>query len=426
MAGVTVMAQPGWKWPEDVETAKEKNALYSDAVKSKDWATAQPAHQWLLDNCPDLNKSIYVNGVKIYDALQAAEKDPVKKVELQEKCMQLFDDRIKYFGDEANVLDRKASKAYKYFKQDKTKLQDLLSLYQKVYEMKGEKVADGNLLGYMDVIRRCKGYKIGDLTDESIIDRYSTISDIFDAKLADPNKSQRSKDYLVKAQASVDQLFSALVEVDCEFIESKFAPKMRETKNVKLAKKIFKLMLNAKCTDSPTFIEAGEIVFAQEPDAGMAKVIAIKYGASKDYAKATEWYDKALGLTDDNLTKAEIHLAKAKTYRNQGYKSKARSSAKQALSNDPSMKNAYVFIGDLYYASYDDCKKGESRVDDRLVFIAAYGQYAKAGNSALMKKAKAQFPSIGEIFELGLEEGQSMTVGCWINETVKLQKRPAE
>ena len=33
-------------------------------------------------------------------------------------------------------------------------------------------------------------------------------------------------------------------------------------------------------------------------------------------------------------------------------------------------------------------------------------------------------PIIEEIFELGLTEGQSMTVGCWINETVVLERRP--
>ena len=57
-------AQQGWKWPEDVEKAKENNALYADAVKSKDFVRAQEPHQWLLDNAPDLNKSLYINGAK--------------------------------------------------------------------------------------------------------------------------------------------------------------------------------------------------------------------------------------------------------------------------------------------------------------------------------------------------------------------------
>ena len=423
MAGVAI-AQPGWKWPEDVETAKEKNALYSDAVKTKDWKTAQSGLQWLLDNCPDLNKSIYINGEKIYDGLQEDEKDPAKKLEYQETVMKLFDERIKYFGQEEEVLNRKAVSAYKYFVQDKAKLVELLALFDKIFGMNEEEIMDGNLLAYMDVLRRCKALKVGDLTDESIIDRYDVVSNIFDKKIASPNTSERSKDYLVKAQDTSDKIFASIVTVDCNFVETKLMPKVKENKDPKLAKKVVNLMLTAKCTDSPSFIEAAQIVFESEADAGLAKVIAIKYGISKDYELSNQWYDKALNLTEDNLTKAEIYLAKAQTYSNQGNKVQSRASARQALTHDPSSTEAYTLIGNLYFSSYNDCRQGQSKVDDRLVFIAAYNQYAKAGNSALMSKAMEQFPSISEIFEIGLEEGQTMTVGCWVNETVQLQRRP--
>ena len=43
-------------------------------------------------------------------------------------------------------------------------------------------------------------------------------------------------------------------------------------------------------------------------------------------------------------------------------------------------------------------------------FIAAYNMYQKAGNSKTMKNAQAQFPSVEEIFELGMEEGQAVKV----------------
>ena len=74
--------------------------------------------------------------------------------------------------------------------------------------------------------------------------------------------------------------------------------------------------------------------------------------------------------------------------------------------------------------SFNDCKEEKSQVDDRLVFIAAHNEYKKAGNSDGMKKAKEQFPSIADIFSEGKEEGQSATVGCWINVTVTLERRP--
>jgi hypothetical protein len=41
-----------------------------------------------------------------------------------------------------------------------------------------------------------------------------------------------------------------------------------------------------------------------------------------------------------------------------------------------------------------------------------------------MNNAKSQFPSAEELFNENKKEGDSMTVGCWINESVTLQKRP--
>lgn len=413
------IAQQGWKWPEDVETAKEKNALYVDAVKSKQYATAVAPHQWLLDNCPDLNESLYINGAKIYEGLVDEESDAAKQLSLQEKALQMYDDRIKYFGDEANVLNRKAFTAYKYYKGTKSKYQELMDLFDKTFDMNKSETLDNNLMAYMDVVRR---YKLsgGDITDEAVIDRYGMISDVIDGKISKGKNVPR----LEKIQANVDKLLTATVTVDCAFVEEKLAPKMRESQDPKMAKKVFQLMLTAKCSDSPTFVEAAELVYKSEPAFGLAKVIAMKHASTGDMTKAGEYYDQALDLTDDNLKKSEIYLSMAQMYASNDNKVAARTSARKALANDPSATKAYSIVGGLYMHSYEDCRAGVSKVDDRLVFIAAYNQFKRAGDSKMMEAAKAQFPSIEEIFELGLTEGQSMTVGCWINETVVLERRP--
>ena len=55
--------------------------------------------------------------------------------------------------------------------------------------------------------------------------------------------------------------------------------------------------------------------------------------------------------------------------------------------------------------------------------ISDYEMYQKAGNSKQMEAAKSQFPSIEEIFNESYEEGQKITVDCWINESVTIQRR---
>lgn len=413
------LAQPGWKWPQDIEKAKENNAMYTDALKSKEFNTALTPHKWLLENAPDLNESLYLNGAKIYEGLATKETDKAKKIAFQDKALDMYDLRIKYFGGEGNVLNRKAFLAYKYHKGNKSKYKELLELFDKTFSLNGNKTLDNNLVAYMDVIRRYKLSK-GAITDEEVLDKYGLISDIIDYKIGLKKNVAR----LTKYQENVDAMLTQTVTVDCDFVEKNLGPKMKESNDLKMAKKVFGLMLTGKCTDSPLFLDAAILLFENEPEFGLAKVIAVKYNSAGDINKAHEYYDKAIEYGEDDLKKAEIYMSKARLYQAKGQKSATRTQARKALAIDPSLNDAYTLIGNLYMGSSKECQKKVNRVEDRLMYLAAYNQYQKAGNSKMMAAAKEQFPSIGEIFELGLEEGQVMTCDCWINESVKLQRRP--
>ena len=56
-------------------------------------------------------------------------------------------------------------------------------------------------------------------------------------------------------------------------------------------------------------------------------------------------------------------------------------------------------------------------------FNAAYNIFKSGGLISQANQAKEQFPSIEEIFNENMEVGEPMNTGCWINETVTLNKR---
>jgi tetratricopeptide (TPR) repeat protein len=414
------VSQPGWNWGDSVDKAKEKNALYTDLVRAENWKGAISPHSWLLKNTPDLNAAIYINGAKIYEGLADATEDKQLTLDYQGKALEMYDLRIKYFGDEADVLNRKAYVAYKYYRDDQPKYKELYELFTRAFDLNGANVMVNNLTAYMDVIRR---YKLvgGAITDDVVFKKYTLIKDIIDQQLANGGKEST----LNKQSDYIDKMLTATVQVDCQFIEEKLGPKFRATKDISLAKKIFSLMVTQKCTDSPLAMETAIEVNNVSPDYGIAKFIASRAGSDGDMSKAIEYYDKAIKLTTDNTKKAEVYLSIARIQVAQGDKAAARSSARKALAFDPSNTEPYSFIGDLYMNSGTECKGGQSKVKDRAVYIAAYEMYQKAGDSSKMSGAKAQFPSIEDIFSEGKEEGGSITVDCWINETVKIQRRPA-
>lgn len=414
------VAQPGWNWGDSVDKAKEKNALYTDYLRMENFEAAEKPLSWLLKNTPDLNESIYINGAKIYEGLAESTSDKAKTTQYQERALEMYDLRIKYFNNEPEVLNRKALTAYKYFKDDQKKYPELYALFNKAFEINKNNFFSSNLTAYMDVIRR---YKLtgGSITDEEVFEKYSQVTDVLEYQM----KTEANKERLERVAEYVDKLLTATVDVDCEFVEQKLGPKFKQTGDVNLAKKIFGLMLQQKCTDSPLAMEVAIAVNKVEPNFGIAKFIGVKAASEGDLVKAQEYYEKAIGLTEDNVKKADVYLSLARSYASQGDKVSARSNARKALSFDPANTEAYNLIGDLYMGSFNDCKGGESKVKDRAVFLAAYEMYQKGGDREKMAAAKAQFPSIDEIFSENKEEGQSITVGCWINETVQIERRPA-
>ena len=135
---MVAQAQPGWNWGDQVDLAKEKNALYVDMLKAGRYQEALAPHTWLCQNTPNLNESLYQNGSKLYEELAEVEKDPAKLEAYKSKAMEMYDLRIKYFGNEGYVLNRKVYPAYKFYKDDKSKYKELYDMFNRAFELSKE------------------------------------------------------------------------------------------------------------------------------------------------------------------------------------------------------------------------------------------------------------------------------------------------
>jgi hypothetical protein len=95
---------------------------------------------------------------------------------------------------------------------------------------------------------------------------------------------------------------------------------------------------------------------------------------------------------------------------------------RQSTAADPNNKDGFEKVGDLYMNS-NECFKKVNVAEDRLIYIAAYDEYAKSGNQAKMAAARAQFPSKEDIFLLNWKSGEVKSTGCWVSESVTLRTR---
>ncbi|HAC25415.1 MAG TPA: hypothetical protein DCE81_10910, partial [Cytophagales bacterium] len=267
------------------------------------------------------------------------------------------------------------------------------------------------------------------LTEDQILARYDKISAVIEAKIqkaASENK-QDQIEKLKTIKANVDDILVKLVTVDCPFVKKNLEPKFKANPNdAALANRIFMFMTKGGCIEDPLWLQAAEVVHKTTPDFGLAKNMAKVYAKNKNYEKADTYIAEAITLAKTLSEKADSYIIQGDLLSTRDQKSAARESYRKAIAADGSNKEGFEKIGDLYMSSFNECKKQKSMAEDRLIYIAAYDMYARAGNSQKMAQARASFPSVTELFELSWKEGESKPTGCWINETVVLKTRGKE
>jgi len=418
-------AQAEWNWPEDDELKSqvmEAQANYKDIrMPQKDYKGTMVRLNWLYNNAPNLHESIYQDGAKCLKAMMKQESDKERIEVLKDSVIWMFDQRLEHFDNDAKVMDRKVYEAFRYYYKNPKKFAQLDELYTKAYELNGDKISKFNLNSYMLFAKNYHKTNPGVMTAERVLDIHTTISEVIENKLKRGEDPQRLKDEQDKTDAWLSSIEGIL---SCQYIEENLVPKFRANPNdLANAKKIFKYSLKAKCTNEPFFLEVSEPVFVQDPTYSLANAIGSRYLAAGEIEKSLEYFDQAANLADNADDKFDALMSQATALSKQGKKSSSRAKAYQALSVKPGDSDAYNLIGNLYFRSFDDCKKEESKVEDRAVFLAAYKMYKLAGNTSQMNAAKEQFPSIEDIFSENYKEGQMISTGCWISETVEIMRR---
>jgi tetratricopeptide (TPR) repeat protein len=433
MAVSSAFAQCKGGWPEDKKTAEEKVAVFSDAVRQGSAAfddlKVREAIRWMIANAPKWNTKLYVDAATVYDGLATKETDPTKKKIFVDSLMIIYDLRLQNCGDEVNVLNRKAGANVKHNINNKEKAKELLAQFDRVYEISGNIVNDNNLEAYMSVIYvNFIAFK-GSLTDEQILSRYDKLSAVIDAKIAKAQTENKAGDVekYKKIKANVDDKLIKMVKVDCKFVKANLEPKFKANpKDVALAKKIFKFMLEDNCADDPLWLEAAMAIHEVEKDCGLAKNLG-KRLIGTDLAKAETFFKEAQNLCTSPEDKSDVLVLLGAVEVKKSNPRGARELFRQSLTANPNNKDAYEKIGDLYMNAGDDCAKRVSKAEDRLVYLAAYDMYAKAGNQTKMNHARAQFPSVTELFEMNWKDGEKKTISnCWVGETVTLRTRGKE
>lgn len=424
--GYSASAQ--FTWPEDPEKRKDaqtKWTLFSDTEKAGNFDAAKPHLEYLLANYPNVGESLYIKGIQIWEETFDNAKTDEDQIKAADKVMDLYDKRFEMFPDsKKDNIGRKTNSAFKFYFKDSDKTIYLLDLFKLTYELQGNEAFYPISRYYMTMAAIAYARNVG-ITEDEILRIYDICTEHIDFQIAKAKAAKKSTKSMDAVKDFVDDKLAQLNLIDCDFIIEKLVPEFNaDPQNAELAKKIFTQAFNGGCTDADWFVDVSVSVFEADPNYGVAYLLGSRFSQSKDYAKSKEYYRKSVSLTQDNTDKGKALKQIATIERLEGDKAEARKVAIEAASIDPTLKEEmYTMIGDMILSS-SECDQKQSQVNDRAKFIAAFDYYVQAGNQAKANQAKSYFPSQGEIFTEGKEVGDSVTVGCWIQKTVTLQKRP--
>ena len=420
-----------------------KYNLFKGDYQSKKFDDAYPNWMYLMDSCPKLSINIYKLGDKMVQALY---KKATDKSETRTLINRIYTQRLENYPtkDPAKVHSDYATFLVKNKLATDGEVFEILEL---AYSLDPTRMGVKNIYRYFQGITDANK----DTNPQKVFDTYDDVLESVGEKLDDYAKKLRDLNAKVEAGQELDKRqkqnlraytinSKALGQVEsgldniiivlstCDRLVPLYERDFEIHKtDSKWLKRAVSRMFNKECTDDPLF-EKLAIAYAEaSPSADAYSFVAGVLAKKGDVSGAQEMRMKAFDLETDPFKKANFKLKFAQAAKKRGQKSKARQLAREAISLNPNMGRAYLFIASLYASSVNKC--GTNEFEKRMTYVAAYNKALRASRvdpsmSSVAKKFirnyKANFPSKKVVFTEGVKEGDPFKVKCWINESVKI------
>jgi len=415
-------ATKGPKYGSDSATCVMHLSLYREFFKQKNYKDAFPHWRWVFKSCPLASQNVYIDGVKMVSAKIDETKEADKKEAMIDTLMMVYDQRITYFGREGYVLGRKGTDLYTY-RPDKT--EQIYQILKKSADLSGNKSEGSPLVYYFRSIIGM--VDLQKLDKSAIVDGYDQISQIIDHNLKENAGSAEKLASWENIKGNIESTFEPYAT--CPDLVSMYEKKYAANpEDVELLRKITTILERKDCTKENLFFKATESLHKLEPSAQSAFLMG-KLSLQKDQtSKAAEYMQEAANLFEDNSDKIKALEILASINFSQRNFTQARANAQKIIQLNPNYGKAYILIGDLYAASASMCTGDD--LGGSTVYWVAVDKYQKARSvdpsveeeaSSKISQYARHYPKASDLFFRDMVEGNSYTVGCWINESTTIR-----
>ena len=413
-------------------------SLYSENLKTKNYADAYTYWQKVFADAPVSRHSLYTDGVTILKSLIAGTKVLEERKAYADEMMKVYDQQLQYL-DKLNMLRKtpwteyyvKGEKAHNYLtyypKMDNNLAYDML---REVIETAKDKNQYYIIGDYMKV--SLAKFKADETHREQFIQDY-LVSAEYIASIAEKaqnmsNPNPKLIEAIVKIKDNVDGYFINSGAAECSQLEAIYAPKVEENKdNLDYLRKVVSVMAMLSCTESEVYYTASEYAHHIAPTAATAAGCAYSYLKRGDLAKSIEYFDQAIELDTVATSKAEYCYKAAVILNSDRQLSKAKSYVTKAISLNANKGAYHILLANIYAAApkwndeplLDKCKYFV--VLDRLYQAKRVDDTVAEEANKMISAYSTHTPTIQDLFMIGKKEGDKVHVGGLINETTTIR-----
>jgi hypothetical protein len=377
----------------------------------------------------------FIDGRLFYKALREKTEDAAKDKEYAEKIMALYDQEMQCFPEsEAYLRGRKGFDMF-YMPEYGYRMETFETLKSAV-----EKGGNNTEYIVFEPLAQVMVYLYQNdkIEKQTVVDLVESIEAIVEYN---KENNERYGQYYESALARMNAHLEPIEDevFDCAYFKKKLLPEYEENPDdLEIIRYVYNKLRQQGCDSMDTDLQglrakyeaiATEINTQLEAE---RRVNNPGYDASQlqregKYEKAVVRYRKAIEETEDEDARAQFYYSVAfiQTWQFGQYQS-ARENARQAASLRPGWGKPYILIGDIYAKASRGC--GDDW-DSRMAILAALEKYAyaKSIDPSVTDEANRKIgiyssskPEKQEGFMRGIQAGQTVRVGCWIGETVKV------
>lgn len=374
----------------------------------------------------------YGDGIKLHEYLASQEKDSLVRDGHIKKVLELYDEVIRCYGREGFTIGRKAFDLYYKYQSYATDIEKF-NMFKRSFDLEGEDAPAFLFNPFTSLLANLVvSEKISTEEASTYANKMLSILEKNREKLAASKWAGEGWDVVDSyAPARLRTLEGIKGFYDCEYYKnlyySSFENAPTDCDSIIL---VLSRMKWAECS-------------GEDPKVNMVYTAYTELCVPKDtiptcrdflvegkYKEAIDCYQQKAEESTDPEVKAKYYLTVAKIYYGELKQfSKARSAAREALKHKPNWGDPYILIGKLYASSGPLCGSGTGW-NSQVVTWPAIDKWQKAKRvdasvaseaNKLIARYQKFMPSVEDIFQRSLKEGDAYRVPCWIQENTTIR-----